>query len=106
MKSRGFKFKPIYFDAEKAEFKERVEKLRRERDQIEAGDYRPNFKGKFTSQIGKKSAFQKQMAAYNLRLLLILIGIGIAAYFLYNSNQFNSTLEQFFEIFNKKDGLY
>jgi hypothetical protein len=105
-KPRGFKYKPIYFDAEKAEFKAYVEKLRAERDAVDKGLYRPNYKGKFTSQIGKKSGYQKQMLFYNLRLLFILIGLVVGAYYLYNTGLFNTAVNKFLNLFSNKDGLY
>lgn len=105
-KPRGFNYKPMYYNAEKAAFNERVEKLRAERDAKDKGEYRPDFKGKFTSKVGRKTDNQKKIAAYNFRLLIILIGIGFMAYHLFNTNAFNDFVNQFLNIFDKKDGLY
>lgn len=105
-KPRGFNYKPIYHNPEKEAFNERIDKLRRERDQIAKGEYRPNFKGKFTSQIGKKTPFQKQMAGYNIRLILVLIIICFAAYYLFTSTKINDGINHFFNTFDQKNGLY
>jgi hypothetical protein len=105
-KPRGFNYKPMYYNAEKAAFNDYVEKLRAERDAKEKGEYRPDFKGKFSSQVGRKTNNQKKIAVYNIRLFIILIVIGFMAYHLFNTNAFNDFVNQFFNVFSKKDGLY
>lgn len=106
-KPRGYNYKPRYYNAEKAEFKAYVERLRAERDAMDRGEYvRKDFKGAFTSQVGKKSSYQRQIAMYNLRLLIILIGICIGAYYLFQTGLINSAFDKFFDVFSKKDGLY
>lgn len=105
-KPKGFRYRPRYYNADKAEFTAYVEKLRRERDARDLGEYRPDFKGKFRSTARKGSAYQKQIAMYNLRLLLMLTGICILAYYLFSTGAIGKGLGKFYEIFNKKDGLY
>lgn len=105
-KPRGFRYKPMYFNAGKEEFNAYVEKLRAERDARERGEYRPDFKGKFSGKLRKGSAYQKQLALYNIRLLLMLIGISVLAYYLLSTGAITKGYVEFLKIFNKKDGLY
>lgn len=105
-KPRGYNYKPRYYNADKAEFDAYVEKLRAERDARERGEYRPDFKGKFTRDRRRGSAYQKQIALYNLRLFIILTGVCILAYFLFSTGAISAGLNKFLKVFNKKDGLY
>lgn len=106
-KPKGFRYKPRYYNADKAEFNAYVEKLRQERDARDRGEYiRTDFKGKFTSRAAKGSEYQKQIAMYNLRLFIILTGVCVIAYYLFSTGAISKGLHQFYEIFNRKDGLY
>jgi hypothetical protein len=96
----------MYYNAEKAEFNAYVEKLRAERDAKDKGEYHPNFKGKFTRDLRKGSAYQKQIAAYNLRLAVILIAVSIFAYYLFHTGTISKGINTFLESFSKKDGIY
>lgn len=105
-KPRGYHFKPRYYNEDKAEFNAYVEKLRAERDARDRGEYRPDFKGKFTSNLRKGSGYQRQIALYNMRLLIVLIGVCILAYFLFSTGTIARGMNTFLEAFSKKDGLY
>ncbi|MEZ4804120.1 MAG: hypothetical protein R2852_01160 [Bacteroidia bacterium] len=105
-KPRGFRYKPRYYNADKAEFQAYVEKLRAERDARDRGEYRPDFKGKFTSKTKRGSAYQRQIALYNLKLIVVLIVVCIAAYYLSESGHISKGINSFLEVFSKKNGLY
>ena len=105
-KPRGFRYKPRYYDADKAEFNAYVEKLRAERDARDRGEYRPDFKGKFTNSLRKGSGYQKQIALYNLRLLVVLVVVCTIGYYLFSTGAIASGMNKFLEVFSKKDGLY
>lgn len=107
-KPKGFNYIPRYYNPEKEEFNAMVERFRAERDAIERGETpRVNFKGAFTSQVGsKKNNYQKMIALYNMRLLIILIAVTIGAYYLFQTGKIASILNQFLTTFSKKDGLY
>ena len=105
-KPRGFRYIPRYYNADKEAFNTYLEKLRSERDAKESGTYVPNFKGKFTSRIHQKSAAQKQIAAYNMRLFVVLIAVCVAGYYILNTGMIGHMIENFLNTFSKKDGLY
>lgn len=105
-KSRGFRYKPIYHNADKAEFNAYIEKLRAERDARERGEYRPDFKGVFTSKAKKSTPYQKQIALYNIRLLIVLTGVCIIAYYLFTTGTIAKGLDYFLKVFSNSDGLY
>lgn len=107
LKPKGFRYKPIYYNAEKEAFRLRVERLKAEVEAEENGEIpRKEFKGRFRSQVGKKSQFQRSIAIYNLRLMALLLAVSIGAYYLYSTGHIHSAVNQFFEVFSKKDGLY
>ena len=60
----------------------------------------------FSEEQIKKSGYQKQILFYNLRLLFILIGLVVGAYYLYNTGVFNTAVNKFLNLFSNKDGLY
>ncbi len=104
-KPRGFRFKPMYFKAEKAEFRTYVEKLREERDATDNGQYIPtNFKGKFTRKTQRKAS--AQLAMYNLRLLVFLSLLITAAFLLFQTSIIDRIFRQFLDLFSKNNGLY
>jgi len=104
-KPRGFRYKPMYFKAGKSEFEAYVERLRAERDASQNGQYTPiNFKGKFSRK--NQSVISRQMALYNLRLMVFLIGLISLAFFLYQTNIIDRAFRQFLDLFSKNNGLY
>lgn len=105
-KPRGFRYKPMYYNAEKADFEAYIAKLRKERDARERGEYRPDFKGAFTSRAKKKTPYQRQIAMYNIRLLVVLTGACILAYYLFSTGTIAKGLDQFLKVFSNRDGLY
>lgn len=104
-KPRGFRYKPMYFKAEKAEFTAYVERLREERDAADNGHFIPtNFRGKFARKSQRKAS--AQLALYNLRLLVFLCLLITAAYLLFQTNYIDRIFRQFLDIFSKNNGLY
>ena len=95
----------MYFNAGKAEFDAYVERLRAEREASQNGQYTPiNFKGKFSRK--NRSVISRQMALYNLRLLVFLSGLIILAFYLYQTNIIDRAFRQFLDLFSKNNGLY
>jgi hypothetical protein len=105
-KPRGFRFVPRYYNAEKEAFKQRLEKIRTERDAKEDGTYVPNFKGKFSTHARKTSSVQKQIATYNMKLFVILVIVGIIGYYVSNTGIIRQGIEKILTVLTKKDGLY
>lgn len=104
-KPRGFRYKPMYFNAEKAEFRTYVEKLREERDASDNGRYIPtDFRGKFTRKSHRRAS--SQLAMYNLRLLVFLSILIAAAYLLFQTSIIDRGFRQFLDLFSKNNGLY
>ena len=106
-KPRGFRFKPMYFNAEKAEFNARLEKLRTERDANDNGHYIPHdFKGTFSKRLRRGNTSSKPLQLYNLRLLFILTVALILTYLLFQTSLIDNLTKQFLDVFSKKNGLY
>lgn len=106
-KPRGFRFKPMYFDAGKAEFNARVDRLRAERDAADNGEYMPhNFKGAFRKSLNRSSTKTKPAQLYNLRLIVMLSAILIISYLLFQTSLIDQLVNQFLEVFSKENGLY
>lgn len=106
-KPRGFRFKPMYFDAGKTEFNARVDRLRAERDAADNGQYVPhNFKGTFSKRIHRNAAKAKPAQLYNLRLIVMLSAILIISYLLFQTSLIDQLINQFLEVFSKENGLY
>jgi len=88
--NKKFEFKSRYYDADKEELAERVEKAKREVGASKAvdkeGKYVPNIKGQMKHYIDKpiRSVRSRANRSSNYRLFVILIVLSlIAYYFLY-----------------------
>ncbi len=114
-KAKEFGYKPIYYNSEKKEFQERIDKLKeqmrmeeeREKGTFNPETYKPNFKSVFTSQVGKKrnnniSVFKSQL----FRQLLILLALIYLGYWLFYTNEVYSLVSKFLNSFNSKNGPY
>jgi hypothetical protein len=102
---RGFNYVPRFYNPDKEEFEKRVDRLIEERDKEERGEYvRVNFKGKFTSQRKNgRSAFQKKLMAYNIRIFIIFVLLLVAAYYLFQTKSIEAGMNMFMDVFTKKD---
>ena len=85
---KNFKFKTRYYDADKEEFEERVERAKRDAGITGAvndkGTYVPNIKGQMKHYMNRRPSLQKARNKSSLRMIFIAIILGfIAYYFLY-----------------------
>lgn len=111
-KPRGFNYIPIYFNPEKHELQERVRKLKeqmqREEDiknGIEPKPYeRIDYRGKFSSQIGKKRNLQKASLLQSLRLIVILGLLMFGAYKFFYSDILTNGITDFLTLLKNKNG--
>lgn len=74
-----FEYRPVYYDKRKEELEEKINKYKEKKELIENGNYKPEFKGKFTSSITRGET-KKQKKTANIRLLGIIIFVGGLAY--------------------------
>jgi len=87
-KNKVFNFKTRYYDAEKEEFEERVERAKRDAGVTGAvndkGVYVPNIKGQMKHYMKRRPTLQKERSKSSLRMIIIAVILGfIACYFLY-----------------------
>lgn len=85
---KTFNFKPRYYDAEKEEFEERVERAKRNAGVIgavnENGVYVPNIKGQMKHYMKRRPILEKENNKSSFRMIFIAVILGfIAYYFLY-----------------------
>ena len=73
-----FEYKPVFYDKRKEELQEKINSYKEKKQLIEKGDYKPNFKGKFSSSFEKSA--RKQNKESNIRLIGIIIFLSIMAY--------------------------
>ncbi len=80
-KPRGFRYKPIYYNEQKEEMREREERIRRELGITENDkSYIPNIKGQFRNAYKRKSTANRQS---NIRILIILFILLLISYLLF-----------------------
>ncbi len=80
-KPKGFNYKPIYYNEQKEEMKEREARIKRELGlNDEDTPFVPNIKGKFRSKRLNKYSQSRQST---VRILIILFLLLLAAYFVF-----------------------
>ena len=89
-KPRQFSYKPILFDPDKDEFKERVIKVKKEMGVIEDSEYKPTIRGEFirnTShlrrKVDKEESTGKSNAKRNISLIIFLVVLIVVGYIIY-----------------------
>ena len=85
---KNFNFKTRYYDADKEEFEERVERAKRDAGVTgavnDSGIYVPNIKGQMKHYLKRRPSLEKEQNKSGLRTIAIAIILGfIAYYFLY-----------------------
>jgi len=74
-----FEYKPIYYNERKEALEQKIKKYKDQKEAVEKGDYKPEFKGKFKSSY-RREITKKQKKAANLRFLILLVFFGSVAY--------------------------
>ena len=74
-----FEYKPVYYDERKEALELKIKKYKEQKEAVEKGDYKPEFKGKFKSSY-RRDITKKQKKAANLRFFILLIFFGTITY--------------------------
>ncbi len=74
-----FEYKPVYYDKRKEALEQKIKKYKDQKEAVEKGDYKPEFKGKFKSSY-RRDITKKQKKAANIRFLILLIFFGTVTY--------------------------
>ena len=89
-KPRQFNYKPILFDPDKDEFKERVMKVHKEMGVVEDSEYKPTIRGEFirnTShlrrKVNKEESTGKSNSKRNVTLIIFLVVLIVVGYIIY-----------------------
>jgi len=82
-----FKFKTRYYDADKEELEDRVERAKRDAGVTGAvnkeGVYVPNIKGQMQHYMKRRPSMQKERNKSNFRMVIIAVILGLIAYYLF-----------------------
>jgi hypothetical protein len=73
-----FEYKPVFYNKRKEELREKINTYKEKKKLVDNGDYKPNFKGKFSNSFEKTR--KKQNKTANIRLIGIIIFLGIITY--------------------------
>lgn len=73
-----FEYKPVFYNKRKEELQEKINIYKEKKELTRTGDYKPDFKGKFSNSFEKTRKKQNKYA--NLRLLGIIVFLGIITY--------------------------
>ncbi len=71
-----FEYRPLYYDKRKEELEEKVNKLKKQKELLEKGDYQPEIKRKFVSSFNRTD-IKKQKKAANIRLAIIVVFVTV-----------------------------
>ena len=89
-KPRQFNYKPILYNPDKDEFKERVIKVKKEMGVIEDSELKPTIRGEFIRntnhvrrKINKEESTGKSNAKRNISLVIFLVVLIVVGYVLY-----------------------
>jgi len=84
---KTFNFKTRYYDADKEEFKKRVERAKRDAGVSgavnEKGVYVPNIKGQMKHYMKRRPSLQKERSKSSFRMIIIAVILGFIAYYLF-----------------------
>ena len=75
-----FNYTPVYYDPKKEALEAKINKYKAEKEAEEKGEYKPDFKGKFVSPT-RRSMTRKHNRSSNLRLLVIILFLGVLAFY-------------------------
>ena len=82
-----FNFKTRYYDADKEEFEERVERAKRDAGIMgavnEKGVYVPNIKGQMKHYMKRRPSLEKERNKSGFRMIIIAVILGCIAYYLF-----------------------
>lgn len=76
-----FEYRPIYYDEKKEALEEKKKYYAQLKASKEKGEYIPNLKGKFKSNM-KRSSFAQESKISNLRIFVIIMVFGVLTYYL------------------------
>lgn len=84
-KARRFDHIPIYYDKEKEEFEERVNKIKEKMERNEKGEYLPSFKGQFGRPKSRYSLWfnPKKNKSFRGRSIFYVINIFLVVAIIY-----------------------
>ncbi len=80
-KNKTFDYKPMYYNEEKEELQQRIERAKREAGKSDDGTYVPNIKGQFKPVFDREMRRSSQRQS-NLRLMVIIAVLFGIAYWL------------------------
>ncbi len=82
-----FNFKTRYYNADKEEFEDRVERAKRDAGVTSAvnekGVYVPNIKGQMSHYMKRRPSMQKERNKSSFRMIIIAAILGFIAYYLF-----------------------
>jgi hypothetical protein len=82
-KNRSFEYRPMYYDAEKEEFEERIKQAKLNAGIKIEGDHQSIMKGQLRRKFNRSSKRRAKRQS-NIRLIIIILAlIGIAYYLFY-----------------------
>ena len=81
-----FEYKPLYYDKRKEALEQKIKKYKEQKEAVEKGDYKPDFKGKFKKSY-RRDITKKQKKAANIRLFVLIIFFGTITYIILQKSE-------------------